>query len=84
MKLDIFRLEIKMHIFNSKRVKQVPKGCDRLPEARACRRHSSVASSRSGLAGGTEDGRERAAGLREPLCWSRRLERMGGWGGCYE
>lgn len=73
-----------MHIFNSNRVKQVPKGCDRLPEAGACLRHGSGASSWSGLAGGMEDGWQGAARLREAPHWSRRLERVVGWGGRYE
>lgn len=79
MKLDKFRLEIKIPIFNSNKVKQVPQGCDRSPEAGA---RQSRASSWSGLAGGTEDGWERAAGVREALCWSGMLERAVGWGGC--
>lgn len=80
MKLDKFRLEIKMSIFNSNRIKQVPQGCDRLLKAGA---RQSQASSRSSLAGGTEDGWERAAGLREAPCWSGRLEKAVGWGGSY-
>lgn len=47
MKLDKFKLEIKIHIFNHNRVKQLPKGCKRMPEARAHRWHGSSASSRN-------------------------------------
>lgn len=45
MKLDKFKLEIKVHIFNYNRVKQLPKGCNSMPEAGAHRRHGSSASS---------------------------------------
>lgn len=68
-----------MPIFNSNRVKLIPKGCERLPEAGACLRHGSIASSRSGLAGGLEDGWEREAGFRAAVHWRRRLERVVGW-----
>lgn len=46
MKLDKFKLEIKIHIFNHNRVKQLLKGCNRTPEGRAHQRHGSCASSR--------------------------------------
>lgn len=45
MKLDKFKVEIKIHIFNHNRVKQLLKGCNRMPEARARRRHGRGASS---------------------------------------
>lgn len=46
MKLDKFKLEIKIHFLNHNRIKQLLKGCNRMPEARAHhQRQSSSASS---------------------------------------
>lgn len=71
MKLDKFKLEIKIHIFNHNRVKQLLKGCNRTLKAEPIKGTAAVPA--VGITGGMRGGLERAAGLQEALLEQERV-----------